>query len=157
MNGGVRQAVGVLVTLHLTGGGSQGAVQTVEKSSVAVLHRAIAGQLRADQQVHVPGGHHLLENADKGEIGQMLPVVFLALGPGDQAVFRVVIHHGSGQGVAFVQTDGLPLHVREDLIHIKGEIRQSVPVCGTERFQLPAESRDFFHVGCSFALESKSV
>lgn len=58
----------------------------------------------------------------------MLPVVFLALGPGEQGIFGVIIYHGGGEGVILIQPDGLPLHIGEDLIHVQREIRQMLPV-----------------------------
>ena len=109
VHGGVRRVGTGLIGLHLLRGGGEGAVKTIKKGAVAILHGAVILQLGADEQVHVPNGHHLLENADKREIGQMLPVVFLALGPGEQGIFGVIIYHGGGEGVILIQPDGLPL------------------------------------------------
>ena len=77
----------------------------------------------------------------------MVPVVFLALSPGDQGVFRVVIDHRGCQSVALVQTDGLSFHVGEDLIHIQGEIRQCFPIRRAVGLQLTAKGGNFFHTG----------
>ena len=60
----------------------------------------------------------------------MLPAVLLALRPGHQAAFGVVIHHGGGEAVVLVKADDLPVHVAEDLVHIQREVRQLVPVHG---------------------------
>ena len=147
MNSGVRQIVSSFISAHLLHGTGQGTVQTFQKGPVAVFHGAVIGKLSADQQVHIPDGHHLLENADEGEVGQMVPVVFLALSPGDQGVFRVVIDHRGRQSVALVQTDGLPFHVGEDLIHIQGEIRQCFPIRRAVGLQLTAKGGNFFHTG----------
>mgnify|MGYP000127301817 CR=1 FL=1 len=147
VDGGVRQIVSSFISAHLLHGTGQGTVQTFQKGPVAVFYGAVIRKLSADQQVHIPDGHHLLENADKGEVGQMLPVVFLALSPGDQGVFRVVIDHRGCQSVALVQTDGLPFHVGEDLIHIQGEIRQCFPIRRAVGLQLTAKGGNFFHTG----------
>ena len=147
MNSGVRQIVSSFISAHLLHGTGQGTVQTFQKGPIAVFHGAVIGKLGADQQVHIPDGHHLLENADEGEVGQMVPVVFLALSPGDQGVFRVVIDHRGRQSVTLIQTNGLSFHVGEDLIHIQGEIRQCFPIRRAVSLQLTAKGGNFFHTG----------
>ena len=74
--------------------------------------------LLPDQQIHIPGGHHPLQHTDSGEIGQVVPVVFLPLRPGHQAALRVVVHHGGGEAVILVEPDHLPVHIAEHLVHI---------------------------------------
>ena len=44
--------------------------------------------------------------------------VALALGPGDQAVLDIVVHHGGSKGGALVKMDQLPGHIRNQLVHI---------------------------------------
>ena len=56
----------------------------------------------------------------------MVPV-FFSLGPGNQAAFGVVVHHGGGQAVFLIEPDHLAVHIAEDLVHIQGEVRQLVP------------------------------
>ena len=70
----------------------------------------------------------MLEDADGGQIGQVVPVVFLAFGPGHQAAFRVVVDHGGGEAVVLVKADDLPVHVAEDLVHVQGEIGELCPL-----------------------------
>lgn len=79
---GVRQGGLVQIELHLVGGDVEGLDQTLAEGGVAIGHGPFSLQFLLDEQVHVPGGHHLLEHTDGGEVSQVLPVVLLAGGPG---------------------------------------------------------------------------
>ena len=108
-------------------GNPQGFVQAVTESVVPVPHTAAALQFLTDQQIHIPGTHDPFQNADSGQVGQMLPPVLLPLRPGYQAAFRVVVHHGGGENVVARKADYLPVHIAQHLVHIQREIRKLLP------------------------------
>ena len=60
----------------------------------------------------------------------MYRAVALAVGPGDQAVFDIVIHHGGGETLPLVKVDQLPGHIGDDLVHIQGQVGQFLPLGG---------------------------
>ena len=55
----------------------------------------------------------------------------LPVRPGDQTVLDIVVDHGRGEDLAVVEMDQLAGHVGDDLIHVKGQIRQLRPGGGT--------------------------
>ncbi|SCJ53107.1 Uncharacterised protein [uncultured Blautia sp.] len=118
MDGRIRQLLLPGAVLHLIGHGVQRLVEAPAEGGVPVGDGPVPLQLLPDQQIHIPGGHHPLQHTDSGEIGQVVPVVFLPLRPGHQAALRVVVHHSGGEAVILVEPDHLPVHIAEHLVHI---------------------------------------
>ena len=82
------------------------------------------------QRAHTAHRQHLFQGTDGGEIAQMDGAVALAVCPGDQTVFDVVVDHGGGQRIPVVKVDELPGHIGDQLVHIQSDVGQGFPVGG---------------------------
>lgn len=117
------------------GGLIQRPVQGLEEVGVQLLRRLLPLFPSGDEHLHVPHGEHPLQGAHGGEVAQMDGTVPLPVRPGDQTVLDIVVDHGRGEDLAVVEMDQLAGHVGDDLIHVKGQIRQLRPGGGTLLFQ----------------------
>jgi len=128
----------------------EGAVKGAAEVGIQPLVPLVAGLSGGDELADGADGQHLLKGADGGEIGQMDGTVPLAVRAGNKAVLDVIVDHGGGQRVPIVKADQLTGHIRDQLIHIKGNIRQSIPAGGALLFHAVFQLQQFFHGAISF-------